>query len=563
LCCVFEGLLRYTTYDIRHTRNVVKRHFLTLNYPFDRIERKIKIDSKNKRKHLLKKKFYVTTAISYVNDVPHLGHACEAIAADVLARYNRLKGHNVFFLTGTDEHGNKIAQAAEKKGITPAELVDTMTDRFRTLSKNLNISYDDFIRTTELRHTKVVCEIFKRLYEQNDIYKGTYKGWYCTPCESFWLESQLREERLCPECKREVQRIEEESYLFRLSKYEKPLLKHFESHPSFVLPATRRNEVVQFIKGGLKDTSVTRLRLDWGVACPVEKKHSIYVWIDALINYISALGYTLNGERFSTYWPADVHLIGKDILRFHGVIWPAILMALGIKLPRMVFAHGWWKLKGEKMSKSKGIVIDPEEIVSEYGADCLRYFLLREVPFGEDGNFSISLFVKRVNSDLANDLGNLLNRTIPLVIRYCQGKVPPFYKDGGELKKKTEKVFSELDSAMNVLAFSQALSSIWKIVKLSNLYIDKNAPWQLAKEKNKQKELHNILYNLLETLRILALILFPFIPDSAQKIWTQLGIEGSIEDQIVEKAKIWGQLKPGTKVKEGPPLFPRIQKKSV
>jgi len=548
-----------TFYDIPYTRNVVKRHFLTLNYPFDRIERKIKINSKNKRKHLLKKKFYITTAISYVNDPPHLGHACEAIAADVLARYYRLKGHNVFFLTGTDEHGNKIAQAAQKKGITPAELVDTMTDRFRVLSKNLNISYNDFIRTTQSRHTKVVSKIFRKLYEQNDIYKGTYKGWYCTPCESFWLESQLKEERLCPECKREVQKVEEESYLFRLSKYEKPLLEYFEAHPSFVLPGTRRNEVIQFIKGGLKDISFTRLRLDWGIPCPIEEKHSIYVWVDALINYISALGYTLDNEKFSTYWPADIHLIGKDILRFHAVIWPAILMALGIELPRMVFAHGWWQIEGKKMSKSKGIVVDPEEIISKYGTDSLRYFLLREVPFGEDGNFSTSLFIKRVNSDLANDLGNLLNRTIPLVIRYCEGKVPPFYKDGGELKKKTEKVFSELDSAMDVLAFSQALSSIWEIVKLSNLYIDKNAPWQLAKEKTKQKELHNVLYNLLETLRILAFILFPFIPDSAQKIWTQLGIEENIEDKILDKTIIWGQLKPGTKVKEGAPLFPRIQ----
>lgn len=508
----------------------------------------------------MKKKFYITTAISYVNDPPHLGHAYEAVAADALARYYRLKGHSVFFLTGTDEHGNKIVQAAEKKGITPAELVDTMTDRFRTLSKNLNISYDDFIRTTELRHTKVVSKIFRKLYQQNDIYKGTYKGWYCTPCESFWLESQLKEKRLCPECSREVQNIEEESYLFRLSKYEKPLLEYFEAHPSFVLPATRRNEVVQFIKGGLKDTSFTRLRLDWGVACPIEEKHSIYVWVDALINYISALGYSVDKEKFSLFWPADVHLIGKDILRFHAVIWPALLMALGIELPHMVFAHGWWKIKGEKMSKSKGIVVDPEEIVSEYGADCLRYFLLREVPFGEDGNFSTSLFIKRVNSDLANDLGNLLNRTIPLVIRYCRGEVPPFHKDGGELKDRAEKVFSQLDSAMNVLAFSEALSSIWEIVKLSNLYIDKNAPWQLAKEKNKQKEFHNVLYNLLETLRILGLILFPFIPDSAQKIWTQLGIEAKMENQILDKAKLWGQLEPGRKVKEGPPLFPRILK---
>ncbi len=507
----------------------------------------------------MKKKFYVTTPIYYVNDIPHIGHAYTTVAADVLARYNRLKGHSVFFLTGTDEHGNKIAQAAKKDGITPAELAGRMASRFKNLWKNLNISYNDFIRTTEPRHTEVVRTIFKRLYEQNDIYKGTYKGWYCTPCESFWLESQLKQERFCPECAREVQKIEEESYLLRLSKYEKPLLKYFKAHPSFVLPATRRNEVVQFIKGGLKDISFTRLRLDWGIPCPIEEKHSIYVWVDALINYISALGYSMNKEKFSLFWPADVHLIGKDILRFHAVIWPAILMALGIELPRMVFAHGWWQIEGAKMSKSKGIVVDPEEIISKYGTDSLRYFLLREVPFGEDGNFSTSLFIKRVNSDLANDLGNLLNRTIPLVIRYCQGKVPPFYQDGGELKEKIGKVFSGLDSAMNVLAFSQALSSIWEIVKLSNLYIDKNAPWQLAKEKNKQKELHNTLYNLLETLRILALILFPFIPDSAQKIWAQLGIEGNIESQIVDKAMIWGQLKPGTKVKEGAPLFPRIQ----
>lgn len=292
----------------------------------------------------------------------------------------------------------------------------------------------------------------------------------------------------------------------------------------------------------------------------MEKKHSIYVWVDALINYISALGYSVDKEKFSLFWPADVHLIGKDILRFHAVIWPALLMALGIELPHMVFAHGWWKIKGEKMSKSKRIVVDPEEIVSEYGADSLRYFLLREVPFGEDGNFSTSLFIKRVNSDLANDLGNLLNRTLPLVIRYCRGEVPPCHKDGGELKDKAGRVFSQLDSAMNVLAFSEALSSIWEIVKLSNLYIDKNAPWQLAKEKNKQKEFHDVLYNLLETLRILALMLFPFIPDSAQKIWTQLGIEAKIENQILDKAKLWGQLEPGRKVKEGPPLFPRILK---
>jgi len=507
----------------------------------------------------LKKKFYVTTPIYYVNDIPHLGHAYTTVAADVLARYNRLKGYKVFFLTGTDEHGNKIAQAAKKKEITPAELANKMVNRFKNLWKNLNISYNDFIRTTEPRHTQLVSKIFLKLYEQNDIYKGVYEGWYCMPCESFWLKSQLKEEKLCPECGREVQKIKEESYLFRLSEYEKPLLKYFEAYPYFVLPSSRKNEVVEFIKGGLKDISITRLRLNWGIPCPIEEKHSIYVWIDALINYLSALGYGLDKEKFSFFWPADVHLVGKDILRFHAVIWPALLMALGIKLPRMVFAHGWWKIRGEKMSKSKGVVVNPEEIVSKYGADCLRYFLLREVPFGEDGNFSNSLFIKRVNSDLANDLGNLLSRTIHLVVKYCKGKVPPFFKEEGELKDKTEKVFSKLDSAMNVLAFSEVLSDIWEIVKLSNLYIDRHAPWRLAKEKNKQKEFQDVLYNLLETLRILALLLFPFIPESAQKIWTWLGIKGNIEEiQKLEEAKVWGKLKPGVEVEEGPPLFPRI-----
>jgi len=506
----------------------------------------------------LKKKFYVTTAISYVNDAPHLGHAYEAVAADAMARYKRLKGYEVFFLTGTDEHGNKITQAAKEKNITPAQLVDKMVTCFQNLWKKLGISYDDFIRTTELRHTKVVSKIFKRLYEQGDIYKGTYKGWYCLPCESFWLESQLKEGGLCPECDREVKKIEEESYFFRLSRYEKPLLEYFKDHPRFVLPSSRKNEAVEFIKRGLKDTCVTRLRLDWGIPCPVDKNHSIYVWIDALFNYISALGYGLDEEKISSFWPADVHLIGKDILRFHAVIWPALLMALGIELPRMVFVHGFWKIKGERMSKSKGIVVDPEEMVKEYGADRLRYFLLREVSFGGDANFSPSLFTKRVNSDLANDLGNLLNRTIPLVARYCQGKVPRPSEEKNVLKEKIQEILLRLEQAMNILSFSEALSSIWEIVKLANLYIDRRAPWQLAKKENRQKELHTVLYNLLETLRILALLLFPFTPTSAQKIWTQLGIEENIENHFLDKATVWGQLKPGIKVRQEPPLFPRI-----
>lgn len=507
----------------------------------------------------MRKKFYVTTPIYYVNDVPHLGHAYTTVAADALARYKRLKGYEVLFLTGTDEHGNKIAQTAKEKNITPAQLVDKMVIRFQNLWKKLDISYDDFIRTTEPRHTKVVSKIFKRLYEQNDIYKGTYKGWYCIPCESFWLESQLKEGGLCPECDREVEKVEEESYFFRLSRYTQPLLEYFKDHPQFVLPSSRKNEAVQFIKKGLKDTCVTRLRLDWGIPFPVEKNYSIYVWIEALINYISALGYGLDEGKFSSFWPANVHLIGKDILRFHAVIWPALLMALGIELPRLVFAHGWWKIKGERMSKSKGIVISPEEIAKEHGVDRLRYFLLREAPFGEDANFSFPLFIKRVNSDLANDLGNLLNRTIPLVVRYCQEKVPHPSEEKNVLKEKIQEVLLRVEKAMNILSFSEALSGIWEIVKLANLYIDRRAPWRLAKEEDKQKELHTVLYNLLETLRILALLLFPFMPTSAQKIWTQLGIEENIENRSLDKSAVWGQLKPGIKVKQEPPLFPRIK----
>ncbi len=510
----------------------------------------------------MKKKFYITTAIAYVNDLPHLGHAYEAVAADTLARYKRLKGYEVFFLTGTDEHGSKIIRVAKEKNITPAQLVDKMVIRFQDLWKKLDISYDDFIRTTEVRHTGVVSKIFKRLYQQGDIYKGTYKGWYCIPCESFWLESQLKEGRLCPECDREVKKIEEEAYLFRLSRYEKPLLKYFKDHPRFVLPSSRKNEAVEFIKGGLKDISVTRLKLDWGIPCPIEENHSIYVWIDALINYISALGYDSDEGKFSSFWPADVHLIGKDILRFHAILWPAFLMALEIELPRMVFVHGFWKIKGEKMSKSKGIVVSPEEIIKEYGTDRLRYFLLREVPFGGDANFSPSLFIKRVNSDLANDLGNLLNRTIPLVIRHCQGKVPRFFEEEKVLKEKIQEVLIQVEQAMNILSFSEALSGIWKIVKLANLYIDRRAPWQLAKKESKQKQLHTVLYNLLETLRILGILLFPFIPGSAQKIWTQLGIEENIENYLLDKGTVWGQLKSGIKVKQEPPLFPRIGKEA-
>lgn len=506
-------------------------------------------------------KFYITTPVYYVNDVPHLGHAYTTIAADTISRYKRLCGDEVLFLTGTDEHGNKILQAAKEKGLSPIELADKMVSRFKELWDKLLISYDDFIRTTEPRHTRVVENIFLELYKKGDIYKGKYSGWYCVPCESFWLESQLKDGKKCPECSREVIKLEEDSYFFRLSAYQDKLLDYYSKHPDFVHPPTRMREVVEFVKRGLRDLSITRLKLEWGIPCPIDKSHSIYVWIDALINYLSSLGYSLNGERFFLFWPADVHLVGKDILKFHAIIWPALLMALGVELPRMVFAHGWWMMKGEKMSKSKKNVVDPSWIVDKFGPDYLRYFLLREVPFGEDGNFSPSLFTKRVNSDLANDLGNLLNRTLHLVIRHYQGKVPsPHSKtpEDEKLKLKVNQVLSLLDNFMNDLSFSQALSSIWEIVRMANLYLDRSSPWRLVKDGQKEKA-GSILYNVLEVVRILSLLLFPFIPQGAKRMWEQLGMQADIEKQRLKEAASWGRLPAGTRVKEASPLFLRIK----
>ena len=508
------------------------------------------------------RKFYLTTPVYYVNDIPHIGHAYTTVAADTLVRYKRLSGYDVFFLTGTDEHGNKILQTAQKNNLTPIELSDKMSANFKKLWGKLHISYDDFIRTTQTRHTQVVKKIFLKLYEKGDIYKGKYEGWYCIPCESFWLESQLKEGKLCPECGGKVEKIKEESYFFKLSRYQKPLLAYFKAHPNFVLPSTRMNEVVEFVKRGLNDLSVTRLNLKWGIPCPIDDNHTIYVWIDALINYISALGYLKNNFRFSKFWPADVQLVGKDILKFHAIIWPALLMALGLELPRMIFAHGWWKIKGEKMSKSKKNVVDPLKLAEDYGADCLRYFLLREVPFGEDGNFSYSLFIKRINSDLSNDLGNLLNRVLPLVVRYCGGKIPSPSKEGEEDKKLREKIdnlFPSLEKSMETLSFSDALSKIWEIVRGGNLYVDKCAPWQLAKKEGKKARLNTVLYNSLEVFRILSILLFPFIPKSAEKMWAQLGLQENLNLQSLKKAKIWGQLSPGILVQKGSPLFPRIK----
>ncbi|MBE0478422.1 methionine--tRNA ligase [Candidatus Aerophobetes bacterium] len=506
-------------------------------------------------------KFFITTPVYYVNDVPHLGHAYTTIAADTLSRYRRLLGDEVFFLTGTDEHGSKILQAARQKNISPQKLADEMTARFKNLWEKLSISYSDFIRTTDQKHIKVVQNVFSRLHEKGDIYKGKYSGWYCVPCESFWLESQLKDKKFCPECKRETVKLEEDSYFFSLSKYQKPLLDYYNENPDFVLPSTRKNEVVEFVKRGLRDISVTRLNLEWGIPCPVDEQHSIYVWVDALINYISALGYSLEEERFFTFWPADVHLVGKDILKFHAIIWPALLMAIGIKLPGMVFAHGWWMIKGEKMSKSRKNVVEPEWIIDRFGSDYLRYFLLREVPFGEDGNFSPALFVKRVNSDLANDLGNLLNRTLTLVVKHFQAKVPRPGKinaQDDELKGKIDSLPDNLQNFMDRLSFSQAFDSIWEVVRGANLYLDRCAPWRLVK-KGETERMGSVLYNVLEIIRILTVVLFPFIPRGAEKMWKQLGMEDILSEQKLKDAVKWGKLPFALEVKKPEPVFPRIK----
>lgn len=506
-------------------------------------------------------KFYITTPVYYVNDVPHIGHAYTTIAADVVARYRRLCGQEVFFLTGTDEHGNKILQAARDKDLPPKELADQMVDRFRELWKKLNISYSYFIRTTEPRHARIVQNVFLKIHQRGDIYKSKYSGWYCIPCESFWLESQLEKGKYCPECKREVARVEEDSYFFCLSKYQKKLLDFYDSHPDFVLPKTRMNEVVEFVRGGLKDLSITRLNLEWGIPCPLDSSHSIYVWVDALINYISALDYSLDGEKFQKFWPANIHLVGKDILRFHAIIWPALLMSLEVEPPEMVFAHGWWMIKGEKMSKSKKNVIDPNWIVDKFGPDYLRYFLLREVPFGEDGNFSPALFAKRVNSDLANDLGNLLNRTLTLIVKYSQGKVPLSRGENSqdiELRTRVEQNLSKIMDNMKVLSFSQALSSIWEIVRAANLYLDRCAPWRLIKEGNRERAF-TVLYNTLEVTRIICILIFPFLPNGAEEMWKQLGMQTELKNQRLPEAVKWGNLPSGLEVRKGQPIFPRIR----
>ena len=511
-------------------------------------------------------KFYITTPIYYVNDVPHIGHAYTTIAADVVARYKRLEGVEVFFLTGTDEHGQKVQQAANDSGVSPQEHVDKLHQRFKELWVRLNISNTEFIRTTEERHKKLVRDILQELHSRDEIYRDSYEGWYCTPCERFWTEKDLAEGN-CPECRRKVDKIKEHNYFFRMGKYQQWLIDRIKNDPHFILPASRKNEVLGFLEKPLGDLCISRpkSRLAWGIPLPFDEDYVTYVWFDALINYISIHG-SLDDIRASGFWPADHNMVGKDILTTHAVYWSTMLKAIGLEPPKNIFAHGWWTVNGQKMSKSLQNVVEPNQLIDQFGVDVIRYFLLREVPFGQDGDFSHKALIGRLNSDLANNLGNLLNRTVNMMEKYFAGVVPTPATNGPEDKALTEKsgeVIAEVRILYNELAYNKILQKIWELVDTTNQYIVKTGPWNLAKTDEGKEQLKTVMYNCAESLRVLGILLNPFMPQSTESMMKQLGVETPIEEQGMSSINDWGGLKPGSQMQKAKQLFPRIEDKQA
>lgn len=504
-------------------------------------------------------KYYITTAIAYTSKKPHIGNTYEIILTDAIARFNRFIGKDVFFLTGTDEHGQKIQEIAEAEGITPKQHVDKIAGQIRDIADMLNISYDKFIRTTDDYHVKSVQQIFKKLYEQGDIYKSEYEGLYCTPCESFWTETQLVDGK-CPDCGREVKKTKEEAYFFKMSKYQDKLMEYIETHPEFIQPESRKKEMVNnFLKPGLQDLCVSRTSFTWGIPVEFDEGHIVYVWIDALSNYITALGYTpeAQGDLYKKYWPADVHIIGKDILRFHTIYWPIMLMALGEPLPKQVFGHPWMLVGEEKMSKSRGNVIYAEDLVKHFGVDAVRYYSLHEMPFAQDGTITYEVFISRFNSDLANTLGNLVNRTVAMINKYFGGEIQSGDVTGefdDDLKTVAVSAVEKIAKKMETLHVADSLDEIWAVVNRANKYIDETAPWVLAKDEAQKPRLGTVLYNLAETIRIIAALLSPYMPETSQKIAAQI----NADILSFESTKTFGVTKVGVKVGEAVPLFQRI-----